>query len=42
MVHWIKGELYAKNQGSDSRDEKVIWLLCNIRDTVSIRGAGCS
>ena len=26
MVHWIKGELYAKNQGSDSRDEKVIWL----------------
>jgi len=46
MVHWIKGELYAKNQGSDSRDEKVIWLLCNIRDiqtdTLSYRGAVCS
>ena len=27
MVHWIKGKLYAKNQGPDSRDEKTICLL---------------
>ena len=32
MVHWIKGELYAKNQGPDSRDEKVICILSNLKD----------
>ena len=26
MVHWIKGK-YVKNQGPDSRDEKVIYLF---------------
>ena len=32
MVHWIKGKLYAKNQGPDSRDEKVR-CLCAIFET---------
>ena len=32
MAHWIKGELYAKNQGPDSRDEKVICILSNLKD----------
>ena len=31
MVHWIKGKLYAKNPGPDSRDKKVI---CLSRQTV--------
>ena len=29
MVHQIKGKLYAKNQGPDSKEEKVICLWSN-------------
>ena len=42
MLHWIKGELYAKNQGPDSREKKGISLLSNFRarqtDIVAYRG----
>ena len=38
--------LYAKNQGPDSRDEKVICFLSNFRDRqtdiVAYRGAVCN
>ena len=46
MLHWIKGKLYAKNQGPDSRDEKKICLLNNFRDRqtviVAYRGTVCN
>ena len=32
MVQWIKGKLHAKNQGPDSRAEKVMCILSNFRD----------
>ena len=45
MVQWIKGKLHAKNQGPNSRDEKVIWLLRSFRDrltdTVAYRCVVC-
>ena len=42
MIHWIIGKFYTKNQGPNSKEEKVITLPNRYGDIVAYKGNVCN